>query len=99
EYGTMVLRAYVDSAEPDPSRLEAARRAAALARSNAEASVARMLNEPPRRGDLDGQVALGVVSGVHRYLLGAMTLYVHLPDVARHPLPELGPLTDGLDAA
>jgi uncharacterized membrane protein YccC len=98
-FGTMVLRAYVDAKAPDPARLEAARRAAALARSNAEASVTRMLGEPSNQGGVDGQVALGIVSAVHRYVLGAVTLFVHLPDVARRPLPALGPLTDDLDAA
>jgi uncharacterized membrane protein YccC len=98
-FGTMVLRAYVDANEPDPARLEAARRAAALARSNAEASVTRMLGEPSHHGGVDGQLALGIVSGVHRYVLGAVTLLVHLPDVVRRPLPALGSLTDDLDAA
>jgi uncharacterized membrane protein YccC len=98
-FGTMVLRAYVDAKEPDPARLEVARRAAALARSNAEASVTRMLGEPSNHGGVDGQVALGIVSAVQRYVLGAVTLFVHLPDVVRRPLPALGPLTDGLDAA
>jgi hypothetical protein len=32
-------------------------------------------------------------------VLGAVTLFVHLPDVVRRPLPALGPLTDDLDAA
>jgi hypothetical protein len=32
-------------------------------------------------------------------VLGAVTLFVHLPDVARRPLAELGPLADELDAA
>jgi uncharacterized membrane protein YccC len=98
-FGTIVLRAYVDARQPDPGRLEALRRAAALARANAEASVSRMLNEPSHHGGLDGQAAVGIVSGVHRYVLGAVTLFVHLPDVARRPISELGPLTDELKAA
>ncbi|HEX6476435.1 MAG TPA: FUSC family protein, partial [Acidimicrobiales bacterium] len=98
-FGTMVLRSYVDAKEPDPAPVETVRRAAALARSNAEASVTRMLSEPSRHGGVDGQIALGIVSGIHRYVLGAVTLFVHLPDVVRRPLPALEPLTDDLDAA
>ncbi len=98
-FGTMILRAYADPTEPDPSGLEAARRAAALARSNAEASVTRMLGEPSHRGPIDAQLALGIVSGVHRYVLAAVTLFVHLPDGARRPLPPLDCLADDLDAA
>jgi hypothetical protein len=32
-------------------------------------------------------------------VLGAVTLFVHLPDVVRRPLPELEPLTDDLAEA
>jgi uncharacterized membrane protein YccC len=98
-FATMILRAYVDAREPDPARLEAARRAAALARSNAEASVTGMLGEPSRHADVDREIALGIVSGIHRYVLGAVTLFVHRPDVVRRPLPALAPLTGDLDAA
>lgn len=79
-YGATLLEQYADLARLDLARLEELRAAARLARSNAEASVARVASEPRGRrgGQTPGQTA-AVPAQVRAYALAALALQAHLP--------------------
>jgi hypothetical protein len=62
----------------DRARLGAGRAAARLARSNAEASVQRMLVEPFSRRSLDADVALGLLAATRRHALAVLALQARL---------------------
>lgn len=96
-YGTAVLDAYA-GAEADPHRLRAAFDAARLARSGAEASVDRWLDEPARSGALEPVTAVGVLAAVQRYAHAVLTLDARLRE-HRTPVPEPGVLAAEIDRA
>lgn len=84
-YGAALLQAWADPAAADRAALDLLRRAARLARSNAEASVARWLSEPAGRGGAGSDPipvdkAQGIVAEVHRFVWGALALHGQLPD-------------------
>jgi uncharacterized membrane protein YccC len=99
----VLFGAVIDAKMWDAERLKASRNRARLARSNAEASVERMLAEPETSRRIDPHVALGVLAAARRYALGALALHARLTESPTHPRPELEPLRDqivtGLDAA
>ena len=79
-YGATLLEQYADLTRLDLDRLEEERTAARLARSNAEASVARLAGEPlGRRGGLTPDQAAAVRAQVRGYALAALALQAHLP--------------------
>lgn len=69
---------------------------ARVARTNAEASLARAQLEPARRG-LDLATATALVDAGRRYALALLALQAHLPETTiERPLPELDRLADEL---
>ncbi|MBC7374830.1 MAG: FUSC family protein [Frankiales bacterium] len=93
-YASALLRQYA-CATVDLGVVQELRAAARLARTNAEASVARVLEEPGqyRAGPV---VALGAAA--RRYALAALALQAHLPQVSVSRAPaELEALADELE--
>ena len=84
-YGAALLEAYADLPSSDVARLEELRASARLARSGAEASVARALAEPPGRPrGITAEQAATVSGHVRSYALAALALHASLPE-ARPP--------------
>ncbi len=101
EYGTAILNAYAagdPSAGGDPTRRRAAFDAARLARSDAEASVDRWLEEPARSGRLEPVTAVGVLAAVQRYAHAVLALDARLAD-HRGATPAAAELASQLDDA
>lgn len=73
----VVFDAYVDPRRWNEDALQKARAAARLARSNAEASVARLLAEPAR-GRLEPRCAVSLVAAFRRFALAALALHAGL---------------------
>ena len=78
---------YVNPATWDPAALQQSRAAARLARSNAEASVTRMLEEPDAARTIDSSLATSLLAAFRRYALGALVLHAALarPPAAASP--------------
>jgi len=90
----VLLGAVIDVSTWDAERLRASRNNARLARSNAEASVERMLSEPEASRRIDPKVALGLLAAARRYALGALALHAQLSERPAQSRPELTPLRD-----
>ena len=76
-YGRALLEQYA-AASPDVGAAQELRAAARLARTNAEASLARALNEP---GAARVEPIAAVGAAARRYALAALALQAHLPQV------------------
>jgi uncharacterized membrane protein YccC len=85
----LLFRVYVNPARWDPQVLRESRTDARLARSNAEASVERMLGEPAAGRRFDPQLALGLLAAARRYALGALALHARLERAPQQPHREL----------
>jgi uncharacterized membrane protein YccC len=98
-YVGVVLGACVDPTRYDHDTLHERRVLARRTRTQAEASLALAQAEPHKhRGDVDA--AVSVLTGLRRLADGALALEAFLEDAAaRVGRPELGTLTDDLDAA
>ena len=83
----------------DPQALRRSRDAARLARSNAEASVERMLAEPETARRIAPHVALGILTAARRYALGALALHAALGERPDRPRPEVAALRDQITGA
>ena len=88
-YVTALFGGLIDASKRDRTRLGAARANARLARSNAEASVQRMLGEPASRRAMSGDVALGLLAASRRHALAALALQARIEREPRDPPPEL----------
>ncbi len=93
-YGSALVHAWADPAAAKPEALERLRLAARLARSNAEASVARWMSEPTGHGPespsaVNAEKAQGILAAVRRYVWAALALHGQLPGA--------GPLRPDLD--
>jgi len=73
QYVAAVMAGYLDPRQRDPARLDDTRIAARLARTNAEASVARLGDEPARFAD-DLDRAAGLLANSHRFVHSVMAL-------------------------
>jgi uncharacterized membrane protein YccC len=93
----VVFDAYVDPRRWNEDALQKARAAARLARSNAEASVARLLAEPAR-GRLEPRCAVSLVAAFRRFALAALALHAGL-HIRPPALPQLAPLGDQIASA
>jgi uncharacterized membrane protein YccC len=91
-HADLLLGAYADSAQWRPAELQEASAAARLARSNAEATVERVLGEPAG-SRFDTELALSLLAAFRRYALGALALHAGLLDRPA-PAPPLAPLRD-----
>lgn len=74
----VMLGMYVDPSTWNPDAARHSRDAARLARSNAEASVERMLGEPETTRRIDPDLALGILAAARRYAVGALALHAGL---------------------
>jgi uncharacterized membrane protein YccC len=90
-YAEALLAAYAETGPPDLTALERVRAPARLARSNAEASVERMLGEPIARHHVDPHLAAGVLAAVRRFALAALALHADLDAGRFEPAPAVGP--------
>ena len=103
-YATRVLRAFL-GAEHDEAELAAIRGAqvaAWLARSNAEASVDAMVNEPVRPKTVSVRAALAILAASRRFGVASLTLQARLGRAAGLPAAAraaLAALTGQFDAA
>jgi uncharacterized membrane protein YccC len=96
-YCALVLGAFIVPSERDARRLHAAQLSTWRARSNAEASVDRMLNEPVAPTALTVRAALGLLAASRRFGLATLTLASRLPPADAPPHEELRALADALD--
>jgi uncharacterized membrane protein YccC len=96
-YCALVLAALIDPAHKDLEAIHAAQLTTWRARSNAEASVDRMLNEPVAPTALTVRAALGLLAASRRFGLATLTLLARLDNPAATPVPTLRPLADALD--
>jgi uncharacterized membrane protein YccC len=87
----VLLGVYADPSRWNPTALQQTRAAARLARSNAEASVERMLSEPAG-GPVDPEMALSLLAAFRRYALGALALHAGLDQKPAVTRPKLDPL-------
>jgi uncharacterized membrane protein YccC len=92
-----VLDTYVDPVRWNVAALDETRTAARLARSNAEASVMRLLAEP-RRERFEPQLASSLVAAFRRFAAGGLALHA---DLQQRPsaVPELAGLRDQVASA
>jgi len=85
----ILVGALIDPVEWDYGRLRASGNRARLARSNAEASIERMLGEPEINRRIEPQLALGILAATRRYALGALALHAQLTERPIRPRPSL----------
>src|SRR5579875_1839645 len=94
-----VLRAYVNPAAYDAAAIARAQRTAWSLRTNAEASIDRMLGEPGRTHAIEPRRALGILAATRRVGLASLSLNGHYPHAAHIERPGLEPFAQALDAA
>ena len=98
-YVHALLSACEDPARFDPARIAALRSRARLARSNAEAVVERMLDEPASRRVLPPARAIGLLAAIRRHALAALALHSTLDQRDASPLPGLARFRSEVDAS
>jgi len=98
-YFVAVMEAYAHPETYDHLAIHNRRMYARLARSNAEASIQRSLQEPePHRVDAD--LAYGLLGAIDSIVQSVLTLEAYLIDnPSRHALPEIAPFTAKVDEA
>jgi uncharacterized membrane protein YccC len=97
-YLDVVLGALVTGRKPEESRLRPHGRRARLARTNADATVARSLSEPATRR-IDAEQSQSMLAALQRLIQAAHVLRLEVQDDGpRPPLPGLEPLASSLDA-
>jgi uncharacterized membrane protein YccC len=98
-YVRVLLRGYADPRAIDLDELSRIRIGARLARSNAEATVERMLAEPESRASIAPRVAVGLLAALRRHSLGALALHAGLDRGLSEPVRGMGQLTEEMTAA
>ncbi|HUQ86346.1 MAG TPA: FUSC family protein [Vicinamibacterales bacterium] len=98
-YVGALMSAYTRSSAVDLGELSEMRSDARLARSNAEAIVERMLDEPPGRASMAPPIALGLLSALRRNALAALALHAGVERGIGPPLVGIGKLADEVTAA
>ena len=98
-YVRLLLESFEDPARLDLKRLGGLRSTARLARSNAEAVVERMLEEPKSTRALSQRRAVGLLAALRRHALAALALHSGLEQAAHGPVPGLAPLRSEIDAS
>lgn len=98
-YAALVLRAYLSPQRVPERTIREAQLEAWLARSNAEATIDRMANEPVRPRAITLRAALGLLAASRRYGIASLTLHSRLSRSADVALPAIETLIDELDAS
>lgn len=96
DYSGAVLAVFADPGSDRRRRLGEVRSAARLARSNAEASLARLAAEPAwsaRSASISLDQAAGVLAAARRFVLGVLSLHAQLPPPSNEPYGEVEPLS------
>jgi uncharacterized membrane protein YccC len=93
-YVTLVLGAYADPRSADTQRIGEARAIARLARSNAEALIQRMLEEPEGRAAMPPRVAVGLLAALRRHALAALALDAGVERGVPAPVDGIARLTE-----
>ncbi|MBV9230229.1 MAG: FUSC family protein [Chloroflexi bacterium] len=97
-YFIAVMGAYAHPERYDPAKIHHLRHESRLTFSNAQASVEHSLSEPEHR--IDPGIARGLLTGANSIAMSTLALEAHLMDnPSRHPLPEITPFTNEIDAA
>ena len=96
-YVRALFDAYEHPERDDAASRGALRSRARLARSNAEAVVERMLDEPRSRRVLSRSGALGLLAALRRHALAALALHSGLDEGLPTPVPGLGPFRAQVD--
>ena len=91
-YVGALLRGYADPHQIDLGQLAQIRAGARLARSNAEATVERMLAEPASRASMARRAAVGLLAALRRHALAALALHAGLERGVREPVHGMGRL-------
>lgn len=94
----VLIGALIDPGKWDDGRLRGSRNRARLARSNAEASIERMLGEPETNRRIDPQLALGLLAATRRYALGALALHAQLAERPTRARPSLSAIREQIVA-
>ncbi|MBV8600238.1 MAG: FUSC family protein, partial [Candidatus Eremiobacteraeota bacterium] len=98
-YLRLVLEGYAAPERYDAQAIAKAQTAAWAQRSDAEASLDRMLGEPVRTHGIAEECALGVVAAGRRIGLVVLALNAHATRATRRERPELAAFADRLDDA
>jgi uncharacterized membrane protein YccC len=96
EYARSVLGGVVDPPAFDPAATRRARMASRLARTNAEASLARLAADPASQRREAGRF-IGLLASTRRAAAALLALEACLQDGAVRPTPELEPLAREVD--
>ena len=88
-YVELLLAAYDGQSTPDLVTLDEHRASARLARSNSEAVVERMINEPLSRDSMRPRTAVGLAGAARRTALAALSLHAGLPRDAQESVPAI----------
>lgn len=98
-YTVAVLKAYADPGTYNAYTLDTLHKEARLARSNAEASIQRSLQEPERYR-IDADLAWGLLGAMDAIVRSALILEAYLIDYpSRHALPAITPFAQKVDEA
>ncbi len=97
-YVSQLLAAYGDPTNLDRKILELRqlRSEARLARSNAEATIERMLTEPASRASIAPRAAVGLLAALRRHALASLSLHAGLERGVPQPVPGMGVLREQL---
>lgn len=98
-YSRLVFAAYGDPAARDDRAIQSAQLTVRRARTNAETTVDRLLNEPVRPHALTVRAALGLLAATRRYGLATLTLQSRLQRATSVSHQALAPLANALDEA
>jgi uncharacterized membrane protein YccC len=97
-YLAAILSALITGRRPEESQMRPLGRRARLARTTAEATVARSLSEPATRR-IDAEQSQGLLAAMRRLIQAGHVLRLEVQDERpRQPLPGLEPLAADLDA-
>jgi Fusaric acid resistance protein-like len=92
-YVEALLEAYADPRRTDLHALGEIRDAGRLTRSNAEATVERMLAEPAVRHSIPAKIALGLLAAIRRHALAGLALHAGLERGVPEPVPAIEELS------
>jgi uncharacterized membrane protein YccC len=98
-YAALVLNAYAEPERADAAAIHSAQVGSWLARTNAEASVDRMLAEPVPPRAVTVRAALGILAASRRFGVAALGLQARRARASEIPRDKLGILAEEIDAS